>query len=799
MRIEKLIIEKFGMFDSREFGPLSAKVNLLYGRNEAGKSTLAAFVRDILFGFPTRTNRRSSENDYEAGEISGSGGRVIVSSEKNGELIISRKYINTRVGELSLLDTSGGKLPESVLESILGGIGYHAYRHIYAFDLTELAGLDTGNETLRESLYSVGAGVSGLDRKLEEWEKEAGELFKARGTKPEINSLLSQLDSIEEQIKSLRTDTTEYARLENKLKGFQDASLKIGGQKEIKQSRQRELQSYLDAGKYLSQLKGKEAELAALEKLPEGFPENSIEQLAEHDRNIKAAKNRIEEFEQRKETISDAFAERPELDKLMPHSEEIAHLKERESEYRNLDTQVVDIEERKEYLEKKQKSSDTQKSFVLAFVAAIFIVTSIVIFSLVNKIFSLTFLSGISLFLSGISFIVWAYRIKIRKINELDNYDICTLEKQLNAKLTLHEEYNERAAAILDIIGQKPDSSFVGSTLDIVLGQYTALQKYRQEKENLGQRIRDLDELVEQEKSKLKISQRDKLSYLKKYTSSELYNEPEQMEAELNRLATLQQQRKTLAAEIENTRGKIATLGESSGREGTSFLEYLQQADMEKLAGEKKLIDEEISTLDAQLEIIIHDSGSTEYEMKEIREREARALELISKREQLKAELDPLVERWCALKIARKAADSAREVFEREHQPELTRIASGIFRGMTDGRYENVRALIGGEQITVVGRDGRSLEPEKLSRGTAEQLYLALRFAYIIQRANSNNEPLPVIMDDILVNFDSGRAATAVGEIERISESHQVLYFTCHSHVKEMFEKEIAGVNVIEL
>ena len=122
MRIEKLIIEKFGVFDSRQFGPLTGKVNLLFGSNEAGKSTLAAFIRDIIFGFPTRTNRRSSENDYDSGEIAGSGGRVVVSTAKDGELIVSRKYTGKKEGELSLLDTLGGKLPESMLESILGGM-----------------------------------------------------------------------------------------------------------------------------------------------------------------------------------------------------------------------------------------------------------------------------------------------------------------------------------------------------------------------------------------------------------------------------------------------------------------------------------------------------------------------------------------------------------------------------------------------------------------------------------------------------------------------------------------------------
>ena len=52
MRIDSIHIEGFGHFADRRFGPIDTPVTIFYGPNEAGKSTLLAYLRCILFGFP---------------------------------------------------------------------------------------------------------------------------------------------------------------------------------------------------------------------------------------------------------------------------------------------------------------------------------------------------------------------------------------------------------------------------------------------------------------------------------------------------------------------------------------------------------------------------------------------------------------------------------------------------------------------------------------------------------------------------------------------------------------------------
>ena len=88
---------------------------------------------------------------------------------------------------------------------------------------------------------------------------------------------------------------------------------------------------------------------------------------------------------------------------------------------------------------------------------------------------------------------------------------------------------------------------------------------------------------------------------------------------------------------------------------------------------------------------------------------------------------------------------------------------------------------------------GEPIAPENLSRGAREQAYLALRLAYIKNHA-LHAAPLPVIMDEVLVNFDPQRAertARAFVELTGGSQgkAHQLLYFTCQPHMAELLRK----------
>ena len=91
------------------------------------------------------------------------------------------------------------------------------------------------------------------------------------------------------------------------------------------------------------------------------------------------------------------------------------------------------------------------------------------------------------------------------------------------------------------------------------------------------------------------------------------------------------------------------------------------------------------------------------------------------------------------------------------------------------------------------------LEPHALSRGTGEQLYLAMRLA-LAKVYGAQAVPLPLVADDILVNFDDDRGRATARLLDTFAaEGHQILAFTCHRHLVTTFERNAPHADIREL
>lgn len=162
----------------------------------------------------------------------------------------------------------------------------------------------------------------------------------------------------------------------------------------------------------------------------------------------------------------------------------------------------------------------------------------------------------------------------------------------------------------------------------------------------------------------------------------------------------------------------------------------------------------------------------------------------------LDAGLHDTARKWSSLVVARALLRRTRERYERERQPAVIQHAEHFFRTMTGGRYIRLYQPLGESTVTMEERDGSTKTPDRLSRGTKEQLYLALRLGAIEEAARSH-EPLPVIVDEVLVNFDETRACRAAEAFVQLAQSTQVIVFTCHPWVTELFEQATRTVPTI--
>ncbi len=142
---------------------------------------------------------------------------------------------------------------------------------------------------------------------------------------------------------------------------------------------------------------------------------------------------------------------------------------------------------------------------------------------------------------------------------------------------------------------------------------------------------------------------------------------------------------------------------------------------------------------------------------------------------------------FARLLLAKRMLEAAIATWESKRQPEVYAHASRLLALMTDGRWTQV-ALTPEGTLQVADPLGRTRLPVHLSLGTCQQLYLALRIA-LLTCAENVGRSIPILADDILVNFDATRRLGAARALVQLAEHRQVILFTCHEEVVRTLKK----------
>ncbi|AFM25053.1 AAA family ATPase [Desulfomonile tiedjei] len=166
---------------------------------------------------------------------------------------------------------------------------------------------------------------------------------------------------------------------------------------------------------------------------------------------------------------------------------------------------------------------------------------------------------------------------------------------------------------------------------------------------------------------------------------------------------------------------------------------------------------------------------------------------LLAEKQELSARIHEDVKALITTRIAHTLLERSLRVYELEKQPKMLERASEILRSITGNKFQRVIMPLEGTKMKVERENGTWIDEEFLSRGTLEQLYLALRLSDL-ELYRSDKYVLPLIMDDVLVNFDFFRAGLTAMELAKFSEDSgiQVLFFTCHPSVAALFPERVA-------
>ncbi len=156
------------------------------------------------------------------------------------------------------------------------------------------------------------------------------------------------------------------------------------------------------------------------------------------------------------------------------------------------------------------------------------------------------------------------------------------------------------------------------------------------------------------------------------------------------------------------------------------------------------------------------------------------------------------VAEYATLHLAREVLDLAVERYRARHQDSMLARAASFFEQLTDGDFATleIQNEDGNPVLKAVRADGKRTDAivsiEGLSDGTRDQLFLALRLAGI-ERHLAEREPMPLIIDDVLINFDDRRASATLRCIGELSRKTQVLLFTHHRHLVELAKSAVAS------
>jgi len=256
-------------------------------------------------------------------------------------------------------------------------------------------------------------------------------------------------------------------------------------------------------------------------------------------------------------------------------------------------------------------------------------------------------------------------------------------------------------------------------------------------------------------------------------------------EEELNEAERRSDEYRKFKDKLEEVEATLALI-----TEGISIADLEGQArviDPDDLPGQiEKLTNDIEGRIDPEIGQLSETIGREKNELARM-DGSGKAAELADSSQQTLAKIRRLTERYIRVKLATKILREEIERYRAENQDPVLKIASQYFSELTLGSFAGLRTDIDdhGQPVLIgVRPEGAWLQVAGMSSGTRDQLYLALRLATLEWRIQSS-EPMPFIVDDILINFDDQRSKATLKALSDLAEKTQVILFTHHGQIFE--------------
>lgn len=158
--------------------------------------------------------------------------------------------------------------------------------------------------------------------------------------------------------------------------------------------------------------------------------------------------------------------------------------------------------------------------------------------------------------------------------------------------------------------------------------------------------------------------------------------------------------------------------------------------------------------------------------------------------------LQELATKWAVHQVAKSTLQKTKQSYMSKHLDTVLKQATEHFTKITDQRYIAIHADLLISKLSVIDSTNTHYTAKELSKGTRDQLYVAIRLA--MSQHIQESTPYPFIFDDSFVHFDKNRTERMIQLIVDVAQKQQVIIFTCKEEIQEIIGT-YAGDNSISM
>ena len=304
MKIIEMHIYGYGQLENLKIKNLG-DFQVFYGENEAGKSTIMAFIHGILFGFPTK---QQTELRYEPKQSTKYGGKIRIYHEELGYAVVER-IKGKATGDVKVLLDNGTIGGEELLKELTANFDKSLFQAIYSFNLHGLQNIQQmKGEEIGKFLFSAGAlGTEQLAKAENCLQKELDTRFKPSGKKPILNEKLQVLHEIKGELKKAAAKNKEYENLVEKKEMLQQQMAAINDSLREISEKVEKLNEWKRIESLVKEEKWTKKELSNLGEIK--FPPRGIERIENLNQLIHPNKAEIISIAERIENLTKELAD----------------------------------------------------------------------------------------------------------------------------------------------------------------------------------------------------------------------------------------------------------------------------------------------------------------------------------------------------------------------------------------------------------------------------------------------------------------------------------------------------------